>query len=321
VSEGFNAQVVRGLAFVRFLYSQGLDQAQRPQPLATTALLSFHDAVEMFLGVSADHLGVNLPQNVTFDGYFDQIKQGAGIDLPGRRPMRRMNRSRVSLKHHTIFPSPTDLEQLRADVTTFLTDATQMVFNADFLSLDMIDLVTQPNAVTLLRRAETCASQGEHTEALALLSEAFEELLDDYANRKKDTAGNSPYLLRTLFVDSMFGRDHDPELTRRIGQVEGVLNRMQRVIRVLAIGVDYRHYARFELLVPNIIYTADGSRFVAAVPGLEVGDAEYQFCKQFVIETALHMAELDFDLDLYKVRVKYQFLQETAADRPGTSGA
>ena len=171
-----------------------------------------------------------------------------------------------------------------------------------------------------MRRAKTCASQGERTEALALLSEAFEELLDDYANRKKDTAGNSPYLLRTLFVDSMFGRDHDPELTRRIGQAEGVLDRMQRVIRVLAIGVDYRHYARFELLVPNIIYTADGSR-VAGVPGLEVGDTEYQFCKQFVIETALHMAELDFDLDLYKVRVKYQFLQETAADRPGTSGA
>ena len=215
MSYGLNAQAVKGLAFVRFLYNQGLEQAQRPQPLATSALLSFHDAVEMFLGLAADHLGVSLAQNITFEGYFDQIKQGGGIDLPGRRPMRRMNRSRVSLKHHAIFPSPTDLDQFRADVITFLTDATQMVFSADFLGLDMIGLVTQQNAITRLRSAETSAGQGDHTEALALLSEAFEELLEDYANRKKDTTPLSPYTLwPPPHVRSLFGQDHDPQLTK-----------------------------------------------------------------------------------------------------------
>ncbi len=227
MSKGHNAQVVKGLAFVRFLYNQGLEQVRRPQPLATAALLSFHDAVEMFLGLAADHLGVNLSEHVPFDGYFDQIKQGAGIELPGRRPMRRMNRSRVSLKHHAIFPSPTDLEQFRADVTTFLTDATQQVFKADFLSLDMIDLVTQQNAVTLLRSAEAHAGQGDHTEALALLSQAFEELLKDYADRKQGTGEFSPYTLWPEARErSMLGRDHDRELTKRLEQVEGALGRM-----------------------------------------------------------------------------------------------
>lgn len=76
----------------------GLEEARGPQPLATTALLSFHDAAEMFLGLAADHLGVNPSQNVTFDGYFAEIKQNAGVELPSRHPMRRMNRSRVNLK-------------------------------------------------------------------------------------------------------------------------------------------------------------------------------------------------------------------------------
>jgi hypothetical protein len=298
VSQGLNPQAVKVIAFVRFLYNQGLEQAGRPQPLATTALLSFHDATEMFLGLAADHLGVNLSPNVNFDGYFAEIKQGAGVDLPSRHPMRRMNRSRVNLKHHGLFPSPTDLEQFKGDVTTFLTDATTMVFKVDFLSLDMIDLVTQPNALSLLRSAETQAGQGDHTEALALLSEAFEELLRDYADRKQATDTSSPYTLWKQGIRTMWGQNHDPELTKRLTEVEAGLERFQRAFRVLAMGVDYQRYARFELLVPWVPYFADGHREVRAVPGLDVGDDEYQFCKQFVIETALHLAEPEFDLDL-----------------------
>jgi len=79
-------------------------------------------------------------------------------------------------------------------------------------------------------------------------------------------------------------------------------------------GVDYQRYARFELLAPWVPYFADGSREVRAVPGLEVGDAEYQFCKQFVIVTALRLAELDFDLNLNEVCRNHQ--RQAAATGP-----
>ena len=271
VTQGLDAQAVKGSPFVRFLYNQGLEQARHPQPLATAALLSFHDAVEMFLGLAADHLGVNLSPNVNFDGYFAEIKQGAGVDLPGRHPMRRMNRSRVNLKHHGLFPSPTDLEQFKGDVTTFLTDAATMVFKVDFLSLDMIDLVTQPKALSLLRSAETQAGQGDHTEALALLSEAFQDLLNDYADRKQAADKSSPYTLWKRGSRTMFGQNHDPELAKRLTEVEAGLERFQRAFRVLAMGVDYQRYARFELLVPWVVYFIDGHRDVHAVPWLHVG--------------------------------------------------
>ena len=317
MSQGLNAQVVKGLAFVRFLYNQGLEQAGRPQPLATTALLSFHDAVEMFLGLAADHLGVSLTANVNFEGYFDQIKQGVGIELPGRHPMRRMNKSRVGLKHHGLFPSPTDLEQFKGDVTTFLTDATKMVFKVDFLSLDMIDLVTHWRTLNGLRRAETQADEGDYTEALALLSEMFEDLLRDYADRKKATGKFSPYTLWPQSMRTMFGRVSDPVLAPRLKGIEEGLERFQQAFRVLAMGVNYQRYARFELLVPWVSHFADGHREVRAVPGLDVGDEEYQFCKQFVIETALHLAELDFDLDLDEVYRDHQKRQQAPATRPG----
>jgi tetratricopeptide (TPR) repeat protein len=319
VSQGLSPQVVRRLAFVRFLHTQGLEQVRRPQPFATTALLSFHDAAELFLGLAADHLGINLPQHVNFAGYFDQIEKATGAPLPGKGAMMRMNRGRVNLKHHGLIPSAPDLEQFRADVTTFLTDSTQVVFNVGFSSIDMIDLVPQPNVLTLLRSAETQAGQGDYTDALGYLSQAFDDLLRDYAARKQGTGQFSPYTLWSGGTRVMIGQNHDRELTKRVDQVEGALDRFERAFRVIAMGVNYQRYARFELLVPEVIRFIDdlGYRDVRAVPGLEVSDDDYQFCKQFVIETALHLAELDFDLNLYEVYMEHYQRQQAAAAGTG----
>lgn len=321
MSQALDANTVRRLAFIRFLYTQGLDQARRPQPLAATALLSFHDAVEMFLLLAAEHLNVNLPGNVTFENYWEQIAQRSGTQLPGKPAMRRMNKSRVNFKHHGSIPSPTDLEQFRGDVTTFLTDATKLVLGADFLTLDMIDLVTQQVALTRLRDAETHASKGDFTEALAQLSEAFDELLSDYARRKRTASGSTPYTFGpehgfgnvTARPDSQFGS----ELGERVKKLTTAADRMQRAIRVLAVGLDYRRYARFEMLLPQVDYFMDNHREVRPLPGFEAGDEEYQFCRQFVIETALHLAEMDFDLDLKKVWQEHQAQQRAAPPPAG----
>jgi len=304
VNVALSPQAVRRLAFIRLQYTEGLDRSRRAQPLASTAVSAFHDAVEMFLLLAAEHLGVSLPKHVDFDGYFTEITKATGKQLPARNAMRRMNSSRVNFKHHGSIPSATDLEQFRADVTTFLTDATQMVFAADFERLDMIDLVPQQDAVNKLRDAETQAGKGDYTEALALLSEAFDGLLDDYAGRKLAADGTSPYTWlpsQGISRVPLNRRDHDPELAKRTDQALTALEGMQRAMRVIAMGLDYRRYVRFELLVPSIAWFMDGHRDVRPVPGQQVGDDDYQFCRQFVIETALHLAETDFDLDVSRM--------------------
>jgi hypothetical protein len=320
VSVALGPQVVRRLAFIRFLYTQGLEHSRRAQPLASTALPNFHDAVEMFLLLAAEHLGVTLPKHVDFEGYFNEIAKATGMQLPARNAMRRMNSSRVNFKHHGSIPSATDLEQFRADVITFLTDATQMVFAADFKRLDMTDLVPQQEAVNKLRGAEAHAAQDDYTEALALLSEAFDGLLDDYAGRKLAADGTSPYTwLPSPGISRMplNRRDHHPELVKRAEQTFTTLEGMQRAMRVITMGLDYRRYVRFELLVPFIAWFIDGHREVQPIPGQQVGDDDYQFCRQFVIETALHLAEADFDLDVSRMlREHQQRLRAAQADVP-----
>lgn len=62
-------QEAKRLGLIRFMYLQGLEQAGRPHPLSSQALLSFHESVEMFLLLAAEHLNVSLPKSVNFEGY------------------------------------------------------------------------------------------------------------------------------------------------------------------------------------------------------------------------------------------------------------
>ncbi len=310
MSQALNPNTVRRLAFIRFLYSQGLEQATRPQPLAAAALLSFHDAVEMFLLLAAEHLGVNLDRNTTFDGYWTQIAAQASLQLPSRNAMRRMNNSRVNFKHHGSIPSATDLEQFRGDVTTFFTDATQTVFAADFTGIDMTDLVTQQDALAKIRDAETQARQGDYPVALALLSQALNGLLHDYADRKRTSENTTAFSfgpeqgLDTLFTYQI--REIDVQLYEHLRAITGAIGTMQRALRILAVGLDYRRYARFDMLVPHFTRFTEEHREAFSVPGLPIGDEEYQFCKLFVIEAAIRLAEVDFDLDLDRLWEEYE---------------
>ena len=44
------------LALIRLLYLQGLEQSRLPQPVVYSSVLTFHDTVELFLGLTADRL-------------------------------------------------------------------------------------------------------------------------------------------------------------------------------------------------------------------------------------------------------------------------
>lgn len=311
--------VVKRLAFIRFLHEQGVEQSQRPEPLAATALLSFHDAVESFLLLVAEYLNVPISEKTTFDGYWGEIgtKLPNGAALPTRAAMRRMNTLRVNLKHRGSFPSAADLQQARADVATFLLDAARLVFDVDFTNLDMIDLVTQPAIAARLRQADTAARSGDYVEALALLRESFEDLLSDYAARKRGHRGGpydfGPKLFRSPATPvrnaARLARDSDTaalvssviENGKALNTLNEAVLAVQEGLRVLAVGLDYRRYARFSMLVPQVDLMMDGSRHVHAVPGLQVGDEEFTFCRNFVIEASLRLASVDFDLDLVEL--------------------
>ncbi|PJM96577.1 hypothetical protein [Streptomyces sp. CB01373] len=243
-------------------------QSRQPQPLAATSVLSFHDAVELFLVLAGEHLQVGLPTQINFSQYWDKLAAGLppNTQLPSKKAMERMNKLRVNLKHHGAVPSPTDIDQVRADVLTFFTDATPLVFGGTFTQIDMIDLVTRQQTVNFLQYAQTCADKGDLPQAMAALSIAFTELIEHYTETRR-SAHRPPFRFgdlrdyrdessrirgdreaRKLNLGGLVGYVRD--ISKQLSSLTTATKQIQRAMRVTALGIDYTRYAKFGVLAP-----------------------------------------------------------------------
>ncbi|MFJ9988099.1 hypothetical protein ACIQUD_29510 [Streptomyces globisporus] len=292
---------IERLAFVRFLFDQGIAQARQPEPLSATAVLSFHDAVEQFLRLAADHLGVSLPRNVTFTGYWSEIEPHTPgqAPLPSKPAMNRMNNLRVAFKHHGTFPSKTAIEQSRSDTVTFFTDAVPLVFGIDFESVDMLNLVAHPQVATTLRAAQGHADKGNLPMAMAGLMIAFIELLDHYGERgtydNKQPFRFGPSITPTepLLADPV-----TTALSKVLSPMSQALGAMQTAMRIIALGIDYSRYAQFDVLCPKVSRHYSGPQCQYHFHATEAQNrtltrAHFEFGRHFVIEAALQAARAE----------------------------
>ncbi|WP_030209230.1 hypothetical protein [Streptomyces bikiniensis] len=307
-------QTVQRLAFIRFLYAQGVTQTQQPQPLAATSVLSFHDAVELFLVLAGEHLQVNLPTQINFSQYWDKLTPGLppSTQLPSKKAMERMNKLRVNLKHTGAMPSTMDIAQVRADVLTFFTDATPMVFGGDFDRIDMIDLVARQQTVNFLQYAQTSLDRGDLPQAMAGLAIAFDELIDHYTEARQwayqppfrfgDTVRDYSDQSMHMFNDRGASKLPDlprfrqslKDMSKQLASLTAATKGIRRAMQVTALGIDYSRYAQFEVVTPAIQHYLDGhTTFVVEEGHKALTTDDYHFGRLFVIESALQAAKAD----------------------------
>lgn len=297
MTKPLSQQTIQRLAFVRFLHAQGIAQSTQPEPMSAAAILSFQDAVEHFLLISADHLEVNLPSSMQFLQYWEKLqpKLPAGQALPSKQALSRVNKLRVDLKHHGNIPSSHAVAQSKADVTTFFTDATLMIFNVDFNSVDMVDLVAHPAINRVLHEAQTHFDAGDIIFAMGGLAIAFQELLDHYTSRRIGGFGRPPFSFGKSIPSFRPEKDQrGSAVTRQLTALTATTRELKEALQVLSLGIDYTRYAHFNVMVPGVNKYVDGSTKIAVTDMDRVTTADdYQQARLFVIESALQAARTD----------------------------
>jgi hypothetical protein len=168
--------IAERLAYVRFLHQEGVRQAVRPHPMSSAAILSFHDAVELFFVAAFDHLHAPVGLQAPFPSYWPELAKLVPT-LTGQRVVERLNRIRRDLKHHGVIPPHGQVNTLRADVATFLAANTKTVFGFDYETISMADLILQAGVRVKVQAAQASEVAGDRREAMGLLAEAFEDLL------------------------------------------------------------------------------------------------------------------------------------------------
>ncbi len=299
--------LVKRLAFIRFLYQDGVSHSHSPAPLSCASILAWHDAVELFLQLASEHLNTGSGQ-LSFMDYWDVLnKRLDPSELSQKESMRRLNKARIALKHHGTFPSDLDVEAFRAAATAFFHDNTPVVFGVEMEDVSLIEFVNPESARNKLVKAQVSIGGGDTLGALDEIAVAYTEMISDYEDRKRDQSLRSPfYFGRDLSFLSSFhmglsGTLSSPErkLAEFVDRVKESLEAMQDAMKVLALGMDYRKYSKFKRLTPHVTHTYGG--------GLQLyrrykeedkpSTEEARFCLSFVIDSALTLAEYDYSLE------------------------
>ncbi len=276
------------LAFARYEYEQGVEQSRRPQPLSASSIFSFHDSVELFLQLAAEHFNEST-RGLQFEQYWDRLEPHlTGHRLAEKETMRRLNKLRVNLKHDSTFPAPLSIEGFRGSVTSFFEVNTPLVFGIEFAEISMVSLVTCESARQSLDEALRLDKEGKRQDALPKVAVALKQVIDGYEERKRQRRYRSPF---SFGASLTFVRSGNRDLDKVIESVK----ELQSAMKILALGLDYRRYARFQSLAPSVALTAGGTYYVSPPRIEELTADEYRFCFDFVIESALRLQEFDFE--------------------------
>lgn len=168
----------RRLAFIRYLYEEAVRQAEQPEPMCVTSVLTFHDGVELFLVLACEHLDVG-KKSMDFLAYWEELNRKLPDGgLTQKKAMSRLNEARVGLKHHGNMPARSAVQEYSYITSLFFEENTPTVFGVEFGNLSMLYLVRVLTVRAELEQAEELREQGDLEKAVGKVAVAFYQLLE-----------------------------------------------------------------------------------------------------------------------------------------------
>lgn len=283
VMAGLSDDTTRRLTFIRFLFEAGVEQSRAPEPRSAQALLTFHDSVEQFFGLTCEHLNVAVSGKTQFMEYFKLINSKlAAHALTQQRTLDRMNRARVEFKHHSLFPTSGDINGFRSTCKAFFTENCPKVFDIAFGDVSMARLITAAPIRVELEKADEHIRAGDWKAAIESIAVGFARLLDQY-----DLASNR------RFVGHVPHREPIPAY-EAINELLKYLRPLEQEVALLSHRVDTRKFAAFRKMTPHVFIAQAGNHTIMWPPSPSgFGDVQTHFCYNFVVDTALRLQDSD----------------------------
>lgn len=286
--------LIRRLAYVRYLHELGVEQSHKPEPFAAVAVLMFHDACEMFLQVAAEHnsLTFSKQRSPDFLDYWLLFEQQASLQVTSKPSMSRLNRARANLKHGGVLPAHGEIEGFRAAVTGFLEDNALLLLGINLDSASLTSMIRSDDIREPLVRAEAALAADSLQSALGDLAIAFTTSLRRFERRPRATAGPlaRPYSLTdvTATLSGGYGPHETREIERTLYRMSGAFS---EAITVVAYNLDFDSYLLFKTHAP-IVHEFMGGRMQVEWMSTDAEQTDPEVvrrCLNFVIDTAIRL--------------------------------
>jgi hypothetical protein len=291
-------ETARRLAFIRLLVARAEEESRQPPPFSYASINRFHDAAEMFLALAVQQHNLAIPKDIL--EYWNAFQPILGRPLGYKAQVQKFNKVRVSLKHYGAEPAPAEVEHARTTVMALLSDECPALFGVALDEVSLTAFVAPADARRLLDSAQRNWNAGNAEAAFADLADSFEKLVSDYEQRKM--LGHATSIFDSTedmtFLKPVFRRVESRKQSKFEDAVIKSLQALDFSVMLVGFGVDFRRYGKFRALTPIIVRMMNGQRHSYDRPGtLTRTQAEFDFCRDFVVTTAIHLAEFDYDLD------------------------
>lgn len=290
---------LRRLAYTKYIYEQGIELANKKTSISSAmAILSFQDASEQFLMIIADKLGFKPPNN--YLDYWEEAKKKKK-SLPNKNDMSKLNKMRVSFKHHGILPTFEDCKDIQYKLHDFFARVSHDILIVDFSRLSLADLIEFDEVKEYIKNAEKYIEHGNYEESITESAKAL-KLLE---KKKEGDAWHSFILEQVSFnpLDDLvdFRRIDNELLIEALREVRNRLNDIIPNLNIILMGINIYKYQRFKLLTPIVHSMQDGSLSTGHIVDkykhrLNYNEENALFCLNFVIDTGLKFQSESFGL-------------------------
>jgi len=295
--------ILQRLAFSKYLLQKGNMETVNPEPISSVSILNYHDALEFAFDLVLTDKGIG-SNNLSFMQYFDKInewlKTNEKTEISLRPSLEKLKDRRVNLKHRGIFSSKTDIEESKFTANTLFEELCKNVYELDIKDISLVELVNNARVKDFIKEAIATYPSDQKT-SIEKLSLAFEFLLRDYEQSKRDRFRNSPFNFgkkMTFLSSSQIGLDPNNRLSEFIDKTKESIEAMQKAIKILAFGLDYRKYIKFRLLIPEPMwFGGDDMPKVHLSNNATIYQNDLDFCVGYLIECALKLQEFDFEIE------------------------
>ncbi|WP_405290871.1 hypothetical protein [Methanobrevibacter sp.] len=295
---------MRCLAFAKYLIEMGSINADNVLPYSATALLNFHDALEFLFDIILEDNGVYSKsyKEFSFMKMFNicnsKLKEKGLEKSSFGASLKKLKDRRVDIKHKGSFPSPQDISEARYTALNLFKEFCLKFYELSYEDIDLVDLLADSRTKECLLNIKDCTENIEVIDNLAL---AFAYLLKDFESTKNIPLSRSPYQLtkKRQLRASETGFDEIKPIKDYIETTNDNIESLEENLKIIAFGIDYNKYAQFKFLVPVNIYwilSSDEPRRTLRYEPIELDNNQIEFCKNFIIESALKLQQFDFKI-------------------------
>ena len=296
---------LKRLIFIKYLYEKGVEQSYKSYPASQMSLLTFHDAIELFLIFAYLHLGgLKHINDIQFMKYWKEILDlPNGVEISQQPSVGKLNDARVNLKHRGNFTSDLDIESFRATATSFFNENTEKIFGIEFSEISIVDVVKNQEIKAKLKKAERFLNDNKPEESIKEISDAFYEIINDYESKTTKFLGwNNPFEQTDLDLDlkstCKYVYDDDEfsdAIITNFQKIEVSIYLLQETVKLMSWGINYYDYLKFRSIIPPFSLPGQQKLFEKEFKTKEYGEHEVKFCFDFVISLYLTLEQFDLN--------------------------